>query len=123
MPRLYTLQRHELRKLAEEPITLRRREDDDIDWRHGLLAALAFCAMLAWLDAMDNADYMRQAAEKAHQDAQEARQALQSERMTDSIKWSGEGYECRFKAERIWHSVLAKECDRIGRMLAQSRVE
>ena len=120
MARLYTLQRYDLRKLAEEPVKVR---DDDPDWRHGLLALLAFVAMLAWLDEMDNAAEYRKAAEKAHQAAQEARQELQAEKMAEGIRWHENGYECRFRVKRIWHSVFLRECDRIGRMIADARVE
>ncbi len=123
MARLYTLQRYDLRKLAEEPVQFRRHDDDNIDWRHGLLALLAFCAMLAWLDEMDNAAEYRKAAEKAHQAAQEARQELQSEREADSIKWVGKGFECRFRVEKVWHSVFRRECERLGSMIADARVE
>ena len=118
----YALQRHELRKLAENPIHT-RWDDDKPDWLLGLVAILAFCCLLGWMDARDDAHYMAQAAEKAHRDAQEARQELQAEKMADSIKWVGKGFECRFRVERVWHQVFAKECERLGRMLADSRID
>lgn len=121
MARLYTLQRHDLRKLAEEP----RRWDDDAkpDWLSGLLAILAFALLLGWLDAKDNADFMAQAAEKANKTAQEARQELQAEREASGIKWIGDGYECRFRVLAVYHNVFARECQRLGAMLADARME
>lgn len=123
MARLYTLQRHELRQLAERPIKTRWDDDAEPNWLTGLVAILAFCALLGWMDERDNAHYLRQAAESSHRTAQEARQELQSEREADSIKWVGNGFECRFRVEKVWHSVFRRECERLGSMIADARVE
>lgn len=123
MARLYTLQRHELRQLAERPLKTRWDDDTEPNWLTGLVAILAFSCLLAWMDERDNAHYLRQAAEKAHQDAQEARQELQSEREASGIKWvrAESGYVCRFDVERRWHNVFAKECERMGELLRIAR--
>jgi hypothetical protein len=75
------------------------------------------------MDERDNADFMRQAAEKAHRTAQEARQELQSEREASGIKWvrAESGYTCRFDVEKRWHGVFAKECERLGEILRIAR--
>lgn len=111
--------RHELRKLAESPLRVRRDDEFEPDWRHGLLAILGFCAMLAWIDARDNKDYLRQAAEKAHKTAQEARQELDS---APHIRWVGKGYECRVgRIHREWTTTVLNECQRIGNILQAAR--
>ena len=108
----------ELRQLAERPLKVEYRETEP-DWRLGLVSLLAFCAMLAWLDAMDNADYMKRAAEDASRKAVEARQELQG---GAHIRWLGNGYKCQFGSiKREWHQVMAAECARMGNMITAAR--
>lgn len=113
--------RHELRQLADRPLKVEYHEPSD--WKLGLVSILAFCALLGWMDERDNADYLANAAKQAHQDAQEARQSLQSEREASGIKWVREesGYVCRFDVEKRWHGVFAKECERVGELLRIAR--
>ena len=121
--RLYTLDRYELRKLAEEPMRPRWDDDAKSDWLNGLLAVLAFCCLIGWLDARDNEAFMTEAATKAQQAATEARQALKAEREASGIRWIGEGYECRFRVLAVYHNIFARECQRLGAMLADARME
>jgi hypothetical protein len=109
---------YELRQLASRPLKIEYRETEP-DWKLGLVSLLAFCAMLAWLDAMDNADYHRKAAEDASRNAQEARQELQG---GAHIRWVGNGYKCTFGGiQREWHSQFATECARVGNMITAAR--
>lgn len=110
--------RHELRQLADRPLRVEYHETKP-DWLLGLVSLLAFVTMLAWLDAMDNADFMRQAAEKAHRTAQEARQELEG---APHIRWVGKGYECRVgRIQREWTTTVLNECQRIGNILQAAR--
>ena len=96
-----------------------RWDDDDIDWRHGALAILAFVTGLAWMNAMEEATEAKIAAEKAHRAAQEARQELQG---GAHVRWVGQGYKCQFgRIKREWHQVMATECARVGNMVQAAR--
>ncbi len=111
--------RYEMRQHAENPPRMRWDDDFEPDWRHGLLAVLAFLVMLGWLDAKDNEAFYREAAEKAHRDAQEARQELEG---GAHVRWVGKGYRCQYgNIKREWHQVLSAECTRTGNILQAAR--
>lgn len=97
------------------------------DWMRGLLMALAAVLALGWIDANDNAHYLRQQSEEAKSVASRWMERAHAVEQTAAVRLVNgpdgpEGYECElFNVQREWQLVVAAECKRLAGILRTAR--